>query len=58
MERLLELIIDGIISKAFENNDIDELITLPTGRHFVYLRGSFYEEGEKGMTWSSPIYFR
>lgn len=54
----IELIIDGRISENIGNGGIDKIITLSPGRHFIYVRGAFYENGEKGMAWSSPIYFR
>lgn len=54
----VELIIDGQVVQTFERHDIDEYIELPPGRHFIYLRATFVENGEKGMAWTSPVYFK
>jgi hypothetical protein len=56
----LDLIVDGCFERSVDGNELDAIIHLGPGRHYVYVRaatGTASPDGER-RAWSTPVYLR
>jgi hypothetical protein len=55
----LDVIVDGCVDEILQTNTADIELHLPQGRHFIYVRAYWSDngvEGQDGRVWSSPVY--
>ncbi len=55
----IDIIVDGCLYMSIAGNEVQETLTLDPGRHFIYLRANWTDNGvedKEGRVWSSPVY--
>lgn len=55
----IDVIVDGCVDQVLPANTADIELDLPQGRHFIYVRAYWSDngvEGQDGRVWSSPVY--
>lgn len=57
-EAKIEVLVDGKVVYAIENSNVVDKVFIiePSKRHYIYVRVLRYEDSDKCMTWTSPIY--